>query len=216
MAGSASFSAHRRTHRAGLARTRVTADQVTLLGLVIGLVAGHLFVYTSPWLNAAGFVLFIISDIFDSADGQLARLRGTSTPLGRILDGTSDAGTVHQSWRTPARSTRPRTTLELARGDRAGGRGGGEPVLSRARGSTSSVTPSWRWPWDAGASWMWRLRPDYLATRRGCGASGFDCTRPIAAGRRACSPAPWPCCVQHVGSVGVQLQRPTVSRLRRC
>ncbi len=61
------------------------------MGLVIGLVAGHLFVYTSPWLNATGFVLFIISDIFDSADGQLARLRGTSTPLGRILDGTSDA-----------------------------------------------------------------------------------------------------------------------------
>jgi CDP-alcohol phosphatidyltransferase len=74
-----------------LARTRVTADQVTLLSLVIGLAAGHLFVYTSPWLNAAGFVLFIISDIFDSADGQLARLRGTSTRFGRALDGTSDA-----------------------------------------------------------------------------------------------------------------------------
>ncbi len=74
-----------------LSRTWVTADQVTFLSLLIGLVAGHLFVYASPWLNATGFVLFIISDIFDSADGQLARLRGTSTPLGRILDGTSDA-----------------------------------------------------------------------------------------------------------------------------
>jgi phosphatidylglycerophosphate synthase len=74
-----------------LARSRITADQVTLLSLVIGLVAGHLFVYTSPWLNAAGFVLFIVSDIFDSADGQLARLRGTSTRFGRALDGTSDA-----------------------------------------------------------------------------------------------------------------------------
>src|SRR6184192_1533377 len=35
--------------------------------------------------------LFIVSDIFDSADGQLARLRGTSTRVGRVLDGTSDS-----------------------------------------------------------------------------------------------------------------------------
>jgi len=71
--------------------TRVTPDQVTLISLVIGLVAGHLFLYTSPWLNAAGFALFIVSDLFDSADGQLARLRGTSTRFGRALDGSSDA-----------------------------------------------------------------------------------------------------------------------------
>jgi phosphatidylglycerophosphate synthase len=70
--------------------TRVTPDQVTLISLLIGLVAGHLFVYTSPWINAAGFALFIVSDLFDSADGQLARRRGTSTRLGRALDGTSD------------------------------------------------------------------------------------------------------------------------------
>jgi hypothetical protein len=73
-----------------LAGTRATADQVTLISLVIGLAAGHLFLYASPWLNAAGFVLFIISDIFDSADGQLARIRGASTPFGRVLDGISD------------------------------------------------------------------------------------------------------------------------------
>jgi hypothetical protein len=70
--------------------TKVTPDQVTLISVVIGLVAGHLFVYTSPWVNAAGFALFIVSDLFDSADGQLARRRGTSTRLGRALDGTSD------------------------------------------------------------------------------------------------------------------------------
>ena len=71
--------------------TRVTPDQVTLISLVIGLVAGHMFLYTSPWLNAVGFALFIVSDLFDSADGQLARLRGTSTRFGRALDGSSDA-----------------------------------------------------------------------------------------------------------------------------
>jgi phosphatidylglycerophosphate synthase len=70
--------------------TRATPDQVTLISLVIGLVAGHLFLYTNPWINAAGFGLFIVSDLFDSADGQLARRRGTSTRLGRALDGSSD------------------------------------------------------------------------------------------------------------------------------
>ena len=71
--------------------TGISADQVTLWSLVIGLVAGHLFAYQDPWTNVIGFVLFIVSDIFDSADGQLARLRGTSTRLGRVLDGASDS-----------------------------------------------------------------------------------------------------------------------------
>lgn len=74
-----------------LQRTGISADQVTLWSLVIGLVAGHLFAYRDPWTNLIGFVLFIVSDIFDSADGQLARLRGTSTRLGRTLDGMSDS-----------------------------------------------------------------------------------------------------------------------------
>jgi hypothetical protein len=73
-----------------LAHTRVTPDQVTLVSLIIGLGAGHLFVYANAWLNGLGFVLFIVSDVFDSADGQLARFRGTSTQFGRALDGISD------------------------------------------------------------------------------------------------------------------------------
>jgi hypothetical protein len=93
--------------------TRVSPDQLTLICLLVGLVAGHLFVYDSPALNAAGFVLFIVSDIFDSADGQLARLRRTSTRFGRILDGVSDNGRfinlyihlcirlVHGGWSVP-------------------------------------------------------------------------------------------------------------------
>ncbi len=93
--------------------TRVSPDQLTLICLLVGLVAGHLFLYESPALNAAGFVLFIISDLFDSADGQLARLRRTSTRFGRILDGVSDNGRfinlyvhlcirlVHAGWSVP-------------------------------------------------------------------------------------------------------------------
>jgi len=70
--------------------TRVTPDHVTVAGLLLGLVAGHLFFYRNPVVNAAGLVLFILSDVLDSADGQLARRRGTSTPFGRMLDGVAD------------------------------------------------------------------------------------------------------------------------------
>jgi phosphatidylglycerophosphate synthase len=70
--------------------SRVTPDQVTLWSLAVGLVASHLFVYTSPWINALGFGLVIVADLLDSADGQLARLRGTASRSGRIMDGFAD------------------------------------------------------------------------------------------------------------------------------
>ena len=71
--------------------TRVTADHVTLAATLVGIVAGHLFVYQSARINALGFALFVASDLLDSADGQLARLRGTSTRFGRMLDGIGDS-----------------------------------------------------------------------------------------------------------------------------
>src|SRR2546430_16371223 len=58
--------------------TGISPDQVTLWSLLVGLVAGRLFVYQDRWIHVIGFVLFIVADVFDSADCQLARLRGTS------------------------------------------------------------------------------------------------------------------------------------------
>src|SRR2546422_9566409 len=75
-----------------LAPTGISADDVTLASLVLGVAAGHFFFSSRPWLNAIGVALFVISDVLDSADGQLARLRGTSTRMGRILDGLADTG----------------------------------------------------------------------------------------------------------------------------
>jgi hypothetical protein len=71
--------------------TRVSADQVTLWCLVVGIIGGHLMVYQHTSLNLLGVVLFVVSDILDSADGQLARMRGTSSRFGRVLDGIADA-----------------------------------------------------------------------------------------------------------------------------
>ncbi len=75
-----------------LAPTGISADSVTLASLILGVAAGHFFFYSRPWLNAIGVALFVVSDVLDSADGQLARLRGKSTRMGRILDGLADTG----------------------------------------------------------------------------------------------------------------------------
>jgi hypothetical protein len=71
----------------------ITPDQVTIGSAIVGLLSGAVMavaVWRSPWWVAAGGLVLILSILLDCADGQLARLRGTSSPVGRILDGTMD------------------------------------------------------------------------------------------------------------------------------
>jgi hypothetical protein len=71
--------------------TPVTPDQVTLAAAVVGVVAGHLFLYGVPLLDVAGACALVLSALLDSVDGQLARLRATSSGKGRVYDGFSDS-----------------------------------------------------------------------------------------------------------------------------
>ena len=66
--------------------TRISADAVTLASLVLGVFAGHLFWYRSALVNAAGVLLFILSDVLDSVDGQLARMTGDLWYVGDRAD----------------------------------------------------------------------------------------------------------------------------------
>jgi phosphatidylglycerophosphate synthase len=72
----------RAAHRAGL-----TPNAVTLLGMVLGIAGGHLLLYPGHLAAVSAIVLLIVSETFDSADGQLARLSGRYSSVGRILDG---------------------------------------------------------------------------------------------------------------------------------
>ena len=82
--------------RVGFALARVFArlgmapTGVTLLSLISGLAAGHLYYYPDLRLNLLGMGLHILSNAFDNADGQLARLTNTGSRAGRILDSISD------------------------------------------------------------------------------------------------------------------------------
>lgn len=76
-----------------LAPLPITPNQVTVLSGIAGIVAGILIGSATPlrtWLVPLGAVALFLSILLDCADGQLARLRGTSSMLGRALDGYVD------------------------------------------------------------------------------------------------------------------------------
>ncbi len=66
-----------------------TPNMVTILSMFIGVAGGILFYPDSFGWNLFGVLLVILANILDSTDGQMARLTGQKTALGRILDGTS-------------------------------------------------------------------------------------------------------------------------------
>ena len=49
-----------------------------------------MFSYTDIMHNIAGIVLLMFANFCDSTDGQLARLTGQKTLLGRVLDGSQE------------------------------------------------------------------------------------------------------------------------------
>ncbi len=66
---------------------------LSILGLIAGWISAYLYFQNSDeisiFLLASG--LFLLSGIFDSADGQLARIANKSSKLGLILDGICDS-----------------------------------------------------------------------------------------------------------------------------
>jgi CDP-diacylglycerol---glycerol-3-phosphate 3-phosphatidyltransferase len=78
---------------AGLARTRVTPDALTVLGLSVCAVAAVAvyFEYRNEMLWFwTGAVLFWAGSLLDVLDGALARQSGRGTPFGAFLDSTTD------------------------------------------------------------------------------------------------------------------------------
>lgn len=72
------------------ARLRMTPAQVTWCGAALGLAAGHFYYYRDLRWNVLGMALHVLSNAFDNADGQLARLTKQGSRSGRALDGLAD------------------------------------------------------------------------------------------------------------------------------
>ncbi len=70
--------------------TPISPNLITFASIALGITASVCTLKTFPHhLPVAGAALFL-SAVFDCADGQLARLRGTSSAFGRMLDGVAD------------------------------------------------------------------------------------------------------------------------------
>lgn len=71
-------------------KLHVTPNAVTIASVFIGVGAGICFYPTQLSVNILGMLLLILANSFDSADGQLARLTGQYSRIGRILDAMAD------------------------------------------------------------------------------------------------------------------------------
>jgi phosphatidylglycerophosphate synthase len=97
-----------------LARTSVTPNQITLATLAVFLAGAAVMAFLPGWAAlCVGAGIIEISYVLDCADGQLARLKGTSSPVGAHLDFLMDelkafalvAAVAVRLWR-PAHETR--------------------------------------------------------------------------------------------------------------
>ncbi|MDL2265913.1 CDP-alcohol phosphatidyltransferase family protein [Parabacteroides sp. OttesenSCG-928-G21] len=72
-----------------LRNTGITPNMVTIISIFVGVSVGFLFYQNNLLLNIAGIALLICANILDCVDGQLARLTGIKSEIGRILDGVA-------------------------------------------------------------------------------------------------------------------------------
>ena len=71
-------------------RLPVTPNGLTGISLAAGLASALCFSAGSGGALAWGAVLYLVANILDCSDGQLARLQGSGTLLGRVVDGVAD------------------------------------------------------------------------------------------------------------------------------
>jgi len=73
-----------------LAHTSVTPNQITLIGMSLGLIAALLLSLPGYWAHLSGALLFVFCIIVDGVDGEIARLRLLESTFGHYLDIVTD------------------------------------------------------------------------------------------------------------------------------
>jgi phosphatidylglycerophosphate synthase len=73
-----------------LEHTPFTPNQVTAVSMLFGVAAGILLATGHAHATFTAGILFLLANLLDCTDGQLARLKSVHSELGRIMDGLSD------------------------------------------------------------------------------------------------------------------------------
>lgn len=68
-------------------RLGVHPNTITVLSIILGVASAVMFYHRELCYNLMGVVLLMFANFCDSTDGQLARLTGQKTLIGRMLDG---------------------------------------------------------------------------------------------------------------------------------
>ncbi|MDR1331708.1 MAG: CDP-alcohol phosphatidyltransferase family protein [Tannerella sp.] len=72
-----------------LRNTGITPNMITVLSIFVGVGTGILFYFDSLILSLIGILLLVFANVLDCVDGQLARMKGINSEIGRILDGVA-------------------------------------------------------------------------------------------------------------------------------
>jgi phosphatidylglycerophosphate synthase len=71
-------------------RTRITPDHLTIAAIIMGLAGGCTYAFGLQFSCVIGAVFYLLFNILDCSDGQLARLKKNGTSVGRLIDGFAD------------------------------------------------------------------------------------------------------------------------------
>ena len=71
-------------------RTNITPNQLTISAIVMGIISGCFYSQGTQAYFIVGGLFYLLFNVFDCGDGQLARLKKNGTHTGRIIDGIAD------------------------------------------------------------------------------------------------------------------------------
>ncbi len=71
-------------------KTKITPDNITIAAIFMGVIGGCFYSFGKPVYFKTGAIFYLLYNILDCSDGQLARLKNNGTPVGRIIDGIAD------------------------------------------------------------------------------------------------------------------------------